>query len=229
MDAVIKVGGSLSKTPLALKVLCIELGNIAKTWQVTIVPGGAQFADAVRKMDSEVSLSSSISHRMAIFSMNQYGLLLQMLTPNSEVCESFSAAKRVAKAGKAAVFLPADILEKNDPFMPSWDVTSDSITAYIATCLYAKKTLFVTDVDGIFQDDPKRNPRTKFFNEISIDELLRMEERTSVDKFLPQFLAENPLDCYVVNGNYPQRIKDILLGHPTVATHILRAPQNAKE
>jgi aspartokinase-like uncharacterized kinase len=78
---------------------------------------------------------------MAIFSMNQYGLLLQMLTPNSELCESFLAAKRVAKLGKAAVFLPADLLEKKDPFTPSWDVTSDSITAYIATCLHAKKTL----------------------------------------------------------------------------------------
>ena len=54
-----------------------------------------------------------------------------------------------------------------DPLEKSWDVTSDSIAAYIANLLQAQKLLLVTDVDGIFYEDPKKKLDTKLIEELS--------------------------------------------------------------
>jgi aspartokinase-like uncharacterized kinase len=51
--------------------------------------------------------------------------------------------------------------------------------------------------------------------------LLELRKRTSVDKFLPNFLIKNSFDCYVVNGFYSERVANILLGKKAICTQIL--------
>ncbi len=221
MDAVIKVGGSLSEEPTVLKCLCNELSLLAKDFQVTIVPGGGRFADAVREFDAKYCLAPVISHKMAILAMDQYGLLLSHLMPNAKYCASLQEAKIISAQGDLPVLLPSKLLFASDPFEPSWDVTSDSIAAYIATCLAAKRLLLVTNVDGIFSENPKQNQNAKLLTEISSTQLQAFPNRTSVDRFLPRFLQSHPIDCYVVNGNFPERIRCILTGKNAVATKIV--------
>jgi aspartokinase-like uncharacterized kinase len=221
LDAVIKVGGSLAETPGVLKELCVEVSQIAKKYSILVIPGGGKFADAVRELDSKFALPAAISHKMAILAMDQYGLLLSHLIPDGCTCESLQDAKRLIKSGGVTVFLPSKSLSREDPFEPSWDVTSDSIAAYFAIKLKAKKLILATDVDGIFVENPKKNPHSKLLKEVSAEELLKINGRTSIDRFLPRFLLKNQLECYVVNGNYPKRIGDILAGSQTIGTRIL--------
>jgi aspartokinase-like uncharacterized kinase len=221
LDAVIKVGGSLAEQPQALKNLCNELSRTAKKHALAVVPGGGKFADAVRELDAKFHLPAEAAHRLAILAMDQYGLFLAELIPDCRVCRAVKDAEEAAKNGYVAGFLPAAMLAEHDPFMPSWDVTSDSIAAYIAVRLKVAKVLFATDVDGIFTKDPKTHADAKLLSKVAAAELLGMAERTSVDKFLPKVLMENPLDSYVVNGCFPQRIIHILEGKPAVCTRIL--------
>lgn len=217
----IKIGGSLAETPDALKMLGASLSQIAKKRQVVIIPGGGRFADAVRDLDATFHLPASISHRMAILAMDQYGLLLSHFIPNASKCDAIGEAKKLSKAGKVAIFLPSKFLNERDPFEPSWDITSDSITAYIATQIKAHKVILVTDVDGIFAQEPKENANLTLLSTISVFELQKFGVRTSVDKFLPTYLIEHSLDCYVVNGHYPERIEAVLSGKETICTRIL--------
>ncbi|MCZ2808691.1 MAG: hypothetical protein O2V44_04995, partial [Candidatus Bathyarchaeota archaeon] len=60
----------------------------------------------------------------------------------------------------------------------------------------------------------------KFIEELSAEELQGWNKRTSVDKTLPKILLQANLDCYVVNGGYPERIKLILENKKTVCTHV---------
>ena len=53
-----------------------------------------------------------------------------------------------------------------DPLENSWDVTSDSIAVYIADRLQVK-VLLVTDVDGVYTNDPKSNPEAKLIKKLS--------------------------------------------------------------
>jgi 5-(aminomethyl)-3-furanmethanol phosphate kinase len=221
MEAVVKVGGSLAENPDALKALGAELCRITRNHQITVVPGGGKFADVVRELDKRFGLSPVFSHRMAILAMDQFGLFLSQVIPEACLCDSIEEARLLVEQGKVALFMPSKLLFESDPFEPSWDVTSDSIATHIAAKLQTQKVIFVTDVDGVFDEDPKLLARAKLQKVVSADELLRRGGRTSVDKFLPNLLLETKLDAYVVNGAYPQRVSDILSGQQTICTHII--------
>ena len=221
MDAVVKIGGSLAEKPEDLKALCSKLTQVGKNRTIVAVPGGGKFADIIRELDSKFNLPQLFTHRMAILAMDQFGLFLSQIIADACLCDSVEEAQIISGKGKVAIFLPSRLILESDPFEPSWDITSDSISAYIGLKAQAEKIILITDVDGIFDEDPKLCPNAKLYNEVSADQLLRYGGRTSVDSNLPQILLENKLDGYVVNGAYPQRVVDILLGQKTLCTHIV--------
>ncbi|MCW4054061.1 MAG: delta 1-pyrroline-5-carboxylate synthetase [Candidatus Bathyarchaeota archaeon] len=220
MDVVTKVGGSLAKDSERLIALCAKLSRLAKDYEFVVVPGGGMFADVVRDSDERFNLSSGISHRMAILGMDQFGLLLAQITPNSCATHLLDDAKQLSETKAVPVFLPSRLIFKEDPLKNSWDVTSDSIAAYVASKLQATKLVLVTDVDGIFTKDPKKNEGAKLIERLSAEQLFNFNARTSVDRFLPKLLLNAPFDCYVVNGNYPERIEAIFAGQHATWTLI---------
>jgi len=219
MEAVLKVGGSLADNLANLARLCRELSALAEDHRIAVVPGGGEFADTVRKLDKKYKLSNTVAHKMAILAMDQYGLLLSNITPNSYV--SYSPEEIVNSAeGTLPIILPSKLLFREDPLKHSWNVTSDTIAAYFAQVLHAENLILVTDVDGIFPEDPKKNLDAKLVTELNAEELLRWNKRTSVDKTLPKMLLEANRDCHVVNGRYPERIRLIMENKKTVCTHV---------
>ena len=220
MDAVIKVGGSLAEDPERLIELGAKLSGLAKNYELIVVPGGGIFADSVRDSDKRFSLSSGTSHRMAILGMDQFGLLLSQIIPNSCATLLLGDAKQISETEALPIFLPSRLMFKEDPLENTWDVTSDSITAYVADRLQAAKVILVTDVDGILTKDPKKHADATLIGQLSVEELLKLNKRTSVDRFLPKLLVESLIDCYVVNGKNPERIEAILAGQQTICTLI---------
>lgn len=220
MEAVIKVGGSLAEDASALKVLCMELGSLARCHRLLIVPGGGKFADTVRELDREFRLPASASHMMAILAMDQFGLLLQSLTPNSKAVTGLNAAERLSQAEKLPILLPSRLMTRRNPLEHSWDVTSDTIAAYIAGLLNTGKLILVKDVDGVFTEDPKVNKDARLIETLRVEGLLSLDKRTCLDKHLPMFLQGKLLECYVVNGKFPERLGKILRGERVVGTRI---------
>jgi aspartokinase-like uncharacterized kinase len=49
---------------------------------------------------------------------------------------------------------------------------------------------------------------------------LKFNSRTSVDRFLAEMLLSTPIECYVINGKYPERLETILAGRKTTGTMI---------
>jgi aspartokinase-like uncharacterized kinase len=217
---IVKVGGSLAFYPEKLKALCLKLSEISKKHRIIVVPGGGKFADVVRCMDQVFSLSCNVSHRMAILGMDQYGLLLSDLMPNSATVNKLEEIKCFLNSDGLPVFLPSTLLLSEDPLANSWDVTSDSIAVYIACRLQASKVLLVTDVDGVYKSDPKTHSEAKLIENISATDLLAMNERTSVDKALPKLLLQSPISCFVINGLFPARVEAVLGGQNAVCTLI---------
>jgi aspartokinase-like uncharacterized kinase len=220
MDAVIKIGGSLAEDPERLRALCTKLSEFAKKYAIIVVPGGGRFADVVRDFDKRFTLSSGVSHRMAILGMDQFGLLLSQIIPNSCATYLLNDAKQLSEIRVVPVFLPSRLMFQEDPLENSWNVTSDSIAAYVASRLHVAKVLLVTDVDGIFTKDPKQHADAVLIERLSAEELLKLNKRTSVDSFLPKLLLDVQVDCYVVNGKNPERIEAILAGQQATCTLI---------
>jgi len=219
MEAVLKIGGSLTKYPKDLVKLCKQLSVVAKAYRIVIVPGGGEFSDTVRRLDTKFTLSNISAHKMAILAMDQFGLLLSDITPDSYVSNEIKEIKKKIKT-KLPIFLPSKFLFHEDPLENSWDVTSDSIAAYFTDKLEAKKLILVTDVDGIFTHDPKKGVKNRLVAKILAKEVLDLKDRTSVDKFLPKMILKLNLDCYVVNGKHPERVEYILKNKDTICTHI---------
>lgn len=220
MEAVIKIGGSLVEEPERLRALCHKLSELAKKYSIVVVPGGGQFADVVRDFDSRFRLSSGVSHRMAILGMDQFGLLLSQFIPDSCATYLLDDVKQLSEVRVVPIFLPSRLMFKEDPLENSWGVTSDSIAAYVASRLRAKKVVLATDVDGIFTGDPKKQEGVKLLQRLSAEELLRWNQRTCVDRFLPRLLLKAQIDCYVVNGKYPERVEAVLAGQETTCTFV---------
>ena len=118
---VVKVGGGIGDD--ALPGLCAALGELGRRHALLVVPGGAHFADAVRDADRRFGLSAEASHRMAILGMEQYGWLLSELIPETRV---------LLPAGLPLDELPA-----------SWQVTSDSIAAWVADRVGAERLVLL--------------------------------------------------------------------------------------
>jgi aspartokinase-like uncharacterized kinase len=130
MLTVVKVGGSLGRDD-ALRAFCTTLGELAERHELRIVPGGGEFADAVRDADRRFGLTDATAHRMAILGMEQFGLLLRDLLPSP---------------ARDAVVMPASLALDDLP--ESWDVTSDSIAAWVAREVDAHRLVLVKQADG---------------------------------------------------------------------------------
>ncbi len=222
MDAVIKVGGSLATDPAVLKALCLELSRVAALGcRVVVVPGGGEFADVVRAVDMRFGLGSSVSHRMAVLGMDQFGLLLSGLIPGCRVASSLGVVCGLAGSGRAVVLLPSRLVFRARSLVSSWDVTSDSIAAYVAGRLGVSKLVLVTDVDGVFSGNPKVDADAELLQEVSASGLLELKVRTSVDQFLPRVVLKFGLECFVVNGRFTERVSEVLAGKSTICTRII--------
>jgi aspartokinase-like uncharacterized kinase len=134
---VVKVGGGIGDD--ALPGVCTALAGRPS---VLVVPGGGRFADAVRDADRRFGLKDETTHRMAILGMEQFGHLLADLIPGAELCTDLDDI-----AGRPGVLLPAGLPLGDLP--ASWDVTSDSIAAWVARRTGAERLILVKAVAAV--------------------------------------------------------------------------------
>jgi aspartokinase-like uncharacterized kinase len=133
---VIKVGGSLLGSPELERWL--EIFVKFSDGHITIVPGGGVFADAVRKSQKVSNISDACAHRLAVLAMDQFGLLLANMNPGLAIARTECEIDERTWQHRAIVWLPSTMVLADDSIPKSWDVTSDSIAAWLAEKLDAK-------------------------------------------------------------------------------------------
>jgi len=216
----IKIGGGLISYPDELQSLMKALDTLSKSFQLLIVPGGGPFADTVREMYRLYNLSETAAHWMAILAIDQYGLFLSNLSENAVTVSSIDTAKKIASKNKLVIILPFCMLYEKDPLEHSWDITSDSIAAYIASLINAESLILLKDVEGIFKHDPKQEP-SELIAELDRHDFSTFEMQRCVDKHFPKILAQGNIRCWILNGRHPSRIIEALKGQKPKGTEIL--------
>ena len=196
---VLKVGGSLFEEAPGLLRHIKALGVDA-----LIVPGGGEFADVVRRIDREQGLSADAAHWMAVLAMDEYAYYLSDQT-------GIELTRSIAKKKDVRIALPYEILQKNDELPHSWDVTSDTIAAWIALKIGCP-LIKATDVDGIVING-------ELIKHVNASQILDVE--TCVDQALPGFLIEHHMDVFIVNGKHADRVEKAIMGEPTTGTAII--------
>ena len=166
IDTVIKVGGSLLSLDDALPRTIAALELLAGTRSILVVPGGGPFTEAVRAASEQHSLDDDEAHWMAILGMEQFALLLAARIRNAELVHRPGEIARARTREKVPVLAPYRWLREADPLPHSWDVTSDSIAAWVASRVSARTLILVKP--------PGHDPRTavdRYFDRARAPEL----------------------------------------------------------
>ncbi len=187
---VIKIGGSLEEhiDPI-LSVLRHS------SCPCLIVPGGGRFADMIRRTGVE----GEHAHWMAIAAMEQFGWLI---ASRGAACGSI-----LDRPENLEVFLPYISLRETDPLPHTWDVTSDTIAAWVAHMLDLD-LIVLKSVDGIFEGGKLKEKVTGIMG------------TKVVDPFFIHFVLGNGVRTIIMNGKVPERLEKFLNGYPVTGTTI---------
>lgn len=188
---VVKLGGSL----IGSQELTHWLDIFARfsDGKIVIVPGGGIFADAVREAQQLTKLDDVAAHKMAVMAMDQCGELLTSLSPTMTTA---STELEIAERGfqhRAIVWLPSKMVCADDKIPSSWQVTSDSLAAWLATKLNAEHLVLIKS-SPLHADDA-------VVSQISLENLVK---DGIVDPYFGDFIAAKHFSTWVLSkAAYP--------------------------
>ena len=165
---VIKLGGSLMDDAAVL-TQCLNTIKQKTKEHIVIVPGGGMFADQVRSVQKQWGFDDNIAHQMAILAMQQMALLYKSINQYFFLAENISMIKQALINHSVVIWSP-DIRELNSASVEaSWDITSDSLSAWLANQLMASELILVKSAEIPFelsiQDMQQHGLLDRAFNE----------------------------------------------------------------
>ncbi|MDD5112549.1 MAG: uridylate kinase [Methylobacter sp.] len=139
---VVKLGGSLEQSGTLLD--CLQ--QIEQHYQndsVVIVPGGGVFADQVRMAQLRWQFDDRTAHVMALLAMQQMALLINGLKSQFTIAETVADIQ--AQSGQAQTLIWSPNIHELDVagITASWDITSDSLAAWLAGAVSASDLILV--------------------------------------------------------------------------------------
>jgi 5-(aminomethyl)-3-furanmethanol phosphate kinase len=141
---VVKLGGSYAFSG-ALKSWINAVAACAG--RVVLAPGGGPFADTVRLAQREMGFDDRAAHAMAVLAMDQYACALVNLASGLTLAASAAAIRRVVRAGGVPVWSATAMVRAAQDIPWSWEVTSDSLAAWLAGRIGAPRVLLVKHVE----------------------------------------------------------------------------------
>lgn len=229
---VIKVGGSLLFEKGKIRIQKIQ--EFAQTLQNTknlaaIIVGGGDYArvyiDAARNFEAGESMCDTLGLEIARLNAR---LLISALGDIA-----YPEPIRTLEDARIAHLTEKIILAGG--FVPGQSTTS--VTFQIAETLKATDILVLTNVDGIYDKDPKKHKDAKKFDRITIDHLENVilggggetqaaaGEYRIFDAVSIQIFKRNTINVRLLSGENPEDIKKVLSGSTEskqIGTIILR-------
>lgn len=138
---VVKLGGSLLGTPELKQWLAL----LAKEsdGRIVIVPGGGVFADTIRDQQAFGQYDDDTAHVMALLAMEQYGHVLQSLQPDLVTASTELEISERSWQHRTIVWMPSRMVLADESIPQSWDVTSDSLAAWLAAKVDADRLVLL--------------------------------------------------------------------------------------
>jgi aspartokinase-like uncharacterized kinase len=187
---VMKIGGSLiDQVPGITRALLSSPGP------VLIIPGGGPFANLVRTLHAP----DNESHWMAVLGMEQYGWYIASF--------GISTSPVLQVPGCPTVLLPYALMQNEDPLPHHWDITSDTIAAWVAYRL-GLDLVVLKSVDGIMKGG---TPLQQVTAPLTCEE---------VDPGFIRFVLDHGVRTRIMNGRTIERVQALLRGEQVQGTRI---------
>jgi (4-(4-[2-(gamma-L-glutamylamino)ethyl]phenoxymethyl)furan-2-yl)methanamine synthase len=143
VEVVVKLGGGVLQQIDHFDAAVAAIEAAARGRRLLVVPGGGPFADAVRDVDRRIGLTDDAAHWMAVLAMDQYAELVAARMPRGVVATDRSEIAAACDAGRVPVLAPSRWLRTADPVPHTWEATSDSIAAWVAGTVGARRLILV--------------------------------------------------------------------------------------
>jgi molybdenum storage protein len=222
---VVKIGGGsiVDKGRDVLYPVVDALGELLKTEKLILSTGGGLRSRHVFSIGLDLGLSTGVLAQLAIAdALGNAHILGTLLSPHGVVAippEIFGhLLPFFMRAAPGVIF-------NGDPPYSLWEHPpeigripphrTDAGTYLVAECFGSKTMTLVKDVDGLYSEDPKENPKAEFIPKISASELReRNLPSLPFDEVLIDLLDRAQLmkSFQVINGNNPDLIARAIAG-----------------
>ncbi len=218
---VIKLGGSVTRQDTLMHWLRLvaRFGD----GQMIIVPGGGLFADSVRAFQAmrathaEGHLDDVQAHKLAIYAMDQMAHSLVAMCPELALVRN---PLEIAERGwqhRGLIWCPSEMAlhtqDDRHPLLASWQVTSDSLAAWLAWQCEAKQLLLV-------KSDDRLEPLQSEYD------LPALQAQGILDHGMTDLLANAPFATWVCHHRqsalFAQRLDPTLPVNPAVLSGLVR-------
>lgn len=193
---VVKLGGSFAFSAYLADWIAAIAGCAGR---VVIVPGGGPFADAVRAAQAQMGFDDHAAHRMGLLAMEQYGCAIQSLSAKLSLADSPEAIRCSLANNQVPVWLSSRMALEAPDIPHSWDVTSDSLAAWLAGKIGAERLLLVKHIEPLAH---------------AILSAADLAARQIVDKSFAEFLAESGVPGFVLGYKDHAAISASVSGEP---------------
>jgi 5-(aminomethyl)-3-furanmethanol phosphate kinase len=177
---VIKLGGSLFASP-QLKDWLSAISEHGKG-RVVVVSGGGSFADAVRDAQRKIGFDDVAAHRMAMLAMEQSAVMLADLQADFVTAKNKNEIEAAQKNRKIPIWMPTEMALAATDIPANWDMTSDSLAAWLSAELPANGLLIVKSCDISNSRD-----------------ISTLAKNAIVDRLLPHFASKKKFVTHVLS------------------------------
>ena len=234
MRAVIKIGGHLLSTTEDFKYVLslirdiVELVEKNEKFKLAFIVGGGSHAREMQKKAQELNLSNTVT--------DEVGIIISRL--NAYIISNAARdmlEKRGFKVRTKVICSIEEFLEDMNVynvffaggFIPGQ--STDAVASLIAEAMRADILMFLTDVDGIYDKDPKIYANAKLLKTVKVSDLISkvLAEKMTPGVYKPidiqalKIIERSNLKCIVINGRRIHDIKNALRGLTYRGTQIL--------
>ncbi|MFX0036347.1 MAG: hypothetical protein ACFE9I_12005 [Candidatus Hermodarchaeota archaeon] len=214
-SAIFKIGGTIldnSKNLINTIAQLTQLFEDEIIKKIILVPGGGLLVDFIRHLYKKFHFNDDITHWMAIYAMDYNGKELKRKFPHLKINNDL---KNLEKENRLiSIFLPYNYLKEKDELPHSWDVTSDSITFYLAKTLGMNECFLIKDIQGIYDSNQNiiKKITTKDFKQFKLEGKLKEIDSTDlelkiktkpIDPYLLTLIDCYKIPCIILNGVSP--------------------------
>jgi len=210
MKIVLSLGGSVFEGVERIKGFANVLDEIAEEHKLFVVVGGGKMARELIEKARNLGANEVMCDYLGIAVTRINAMLLAFAMKNSakKIPENFIEAEELSKNYKAVVM---------GGTFPGH--TTDATAALLAEFVGADLFLNATSVDGIYSEDPRKNPNAYKFEKISPRELLMLVAKEQakagvnvvMDILAVKILERSKIKAVVFRGE-PENIKRIVNG-----------------
>lgn len=211
---VISLGGSILIPSLenhTIRDYVPVLQKIAKKCRLFVVVGGGGEARRYISITRELGIDEGTSDEIGILITRLNATMLIAALGDAaypKVAESHAEAKKFSEHGKIVVM---------GGITPGQ--TTDAVAAVLAERVGATAFINATSVDGIYSEDPKKNPKATRFDAITPQKLLEIVGKTALgagsnnvlDIVAARVVERSGIPLIVLDGSKPANLAEAIL------------------